>query len=184
MFISMTYMPWPSSISNSLASYSSSVRSSPLYLPIRLPASIDRFAKRPCPLLPDCFSSKSVPTRQPALRSFRQCSSQMASLPVLTTGFGTRREAARLRRRANGTHRRGLAMGTCEATYGGAGRIGRGAARSSQVGEISGHFARWVSTFIPPKAPSPPRTGPPTTICWPRTAASACRARALARRPP
>lgn len=170
-------MPWPSSISNSLASYSSSVRSSPLYLPIRLPASIDRFAKRPCPLLPDCFSSKSVSSRQPALRSFRQCSSQMASLPVLTTGFGTRREAARLRRRANGTHRRGLAMGTCEATYGGAGRIGRGAARSLVRGEISGRTVLSFNAGI-----SPPRTEPPTTICWPRTAASACRARALARR--
>ena len=176
MFISITYMPWPSSISNSLASYSSSVRSSPLYLPIRLPASIDRFAKRPCPLLPDCFSSKSVPSRQPALRSFRQCSSQMASLPVLTTGFGTRREAARLRRRANGTHRRGLAMGTCEATYGGAGRIGRGAARSFARGEISGRSVNFLPRTLPP------RTEPPTTICWPRTAASACRARALARR--
>lgn len=170
-------MPWPSSISNSLASYSSSVRSSPLYLPIRLPASIDRFAKRPCPLLPDCFSSKSVPSRQPALRSFRQCSSQMASLPVLTTGFGTRREAARLRRRANGTHRRRLAMGTCRSDVR---WCRKNRARCSEKFRAGGESADGARTFIP--RTSPPRTGPPATICWPRTAASACRARALARR--
>ena len=166
-------MPWPSSISNSLASYSSSVRSSPLYLPIRLPASIDRFAKRPCPLLPDCFSSKSVPSRQPALRSFRQCSSQMASLPVLTTGFGTRREAARLRRRANGTHRMGLAMGTCEETCT---RCRKNRARCSEKFRAGGDERTEY------RADLASSTEPPTTICWPRTAASACRARALARR--
>ena len=175
MFISITYMPWPSSISNSLASYSSSVRSSPLYLPIRLPASIDRFAKRPCPLLPDCFSSKSVPSRQPALRSFRQCSSQMASLPVLTTGFGTRREAARLRRRANGTHRRRLAMGTCRSDVR---WCRKNRARCSEKFRAGGD----ERTEFRHGADLASSTQPPTTICWPRTAASACRARALARR--
>ena len=106
--MSITYIPWPDTIFSSFASYSSSLRSSPLYLPIRLPSSIERAANRPCPLLPDCFRSKSVPSRQPALRSLRQFSSQMASLPVLTSGLGTRSEAAGTRRRARGAHLRVL----------------------------------------------------------------------------